>query len=84
MLRIFSIIIAIVIVLLPSFLAGWKRRRFPGKIVLYNLVLGVGLGIVEWVIIQFGYGYFCDFLVILIGVLLLCGWSYLSYLAVNG
>ena len=83
MLKILSIIIAVVILLLPSFLAGWRKHRFPGKIVAYNLVLGVGVGLVEWILIQFGYGYFCSFLVVFIGVLLLCGWSYLSYLAVN-
>lgn len=83
MLWILSIGFAVIILFLPSLLAAWKRRRFPGKVVLYNVALGIGLGAVEWIIVEFGYGYFCDFLVVFIGVLLLCGWSYLSYLAVN-
>lgn len=83
MIKIIGAGIAAVVLFLPSLLFLWKNRRLKLRLFLYNAVLVVGLGIVEIVLLQFGFGAFCEFMIGTVGVLLLSGWAYLSYWVVN-
>ncbi|MCI9273396.1 MAG: hypothetical protein HFE39_05485 [Clostridiales bacterium] len=75
--------IGLVVLFLPSLLSWFKNRRLVQKILLYNVILVFGVLILEGILLRYGYGIFCSVLTVLIGITAICGWTYLSFKALN-
>lgn len=55
--------------------------RFPEKDGVVQHRIGMGVLSVEWILIRFGKGIFCHFLVLLLGIGGLAVWAYLVYVS---